>query len=48
MSILTVNKRSQIKLSKDVLKHLGINPGDKIELDLVPDKKVVIKASAQT
>lgn len=32
-------------VSKDVLQHLGIRPGDKIELDLLPDGRGVLKAA---
>jgi hypothetical protein len=34
MVILTVTARRQVTLRKEVLQHLGIKPGDKIELDL--------------
>ncbi len=36
MTTLTVTERGQVTLRKDVLKHLGIQPGDKITLDLLP------------
>ena len=32
---------------KDVLQHLGIRPGEKIELDLLPDGRGVLKAARQ-
>jgi antitoxin PrlF len=41
---LTVTERGQITLRKEVLKHLGIKPGDKIELDLLPNGKASLKA----
>jgi AbrB family looped-hinge helix DNA binding protein len=44
MTTLTVTARGQVTLRKDVLQHLGIRPGDKIELDLLPDGRGVIKA----
>ena len=34
-----------VKFRKDVLQHLGIRPGDKIELDLLPDGRGVLKAA---
>jgi antitoxin PrlF len=40
---LTVTAKGQVTLRKDVLKHLGVKPGDKIEIDLLPDKKVSIR-----
>ncbi|WP_426176855.1 AbrB/MazE/SpoVT family DNA-binding domain-containing protein [Massilia sp. TWR1-2-2] len=44
MAILTVSARGQLTLRKDVLQHLGIKPGDKIELDLLPDARGLLKA----
>jgi bifunctional DNA-binding transcriptional regulator/antitoxin component of YhaV-PrlF toxin-antitoxin module len=37
MTTLTVTKRGQVTFRKDVLRHLGIQPGGKIRLDLLPD-----------
>lgn len=45
MAILTVTSRGQVTLKKEVLQHLGIKPGDKIELDLLPDSTGVMKAA---
>ncbi len=45
MTTLTVTARGQVTLRKDVLQHLGIRPGDKIELDLLPDGRGVLKAA---
>jgi len=39
MATLTVTARGQVTLSKEVLKHLGIKPGEKIELNLLPQGK---------
>jgi hypothetical protein len=36
MATLTVTARGQVTFRKEVLQHLGIGPGDKIELDLLP------------
>jgi hypothetical protein len=36
MVTLTVPKRGQVTFRKDALKHLGIQPGGKIRLDLLP------------
>lgn len=48
MTILTVTARGQVTFRKDVLQHLGIKPGDKIELDLLPDGRGVLKAAQPT
>lgn len=45
MSTLTVTARGQVTLRKEVLQHLGIKPGDKIELDLLPDGRAGLKAA---
>lgn len=36
MTTLTVTSRGQVPLDREVLDHLGIQPGDKVELDLLP------------
>lgn len=45
MGTLTVTARGQVTLRKDVLQHLGIKPGDKIEIDLLPDGRGEIRAA---
>ena len=48
MTTLTVTARGQVTFRKDVLQHLGIQPGDKIELDLLPDGRGILKAARPT
>lgn len=48
MTTLTVTARGQVTFRKDVLQHLGIQPGDKIELDLLPDGRGVLRAAQRT
>jgi bifunctional DNA-binding transcriptional regulator/antitoxin component of YhaV-PrlF toxin-antitoxin module len=45
MTTLTVTAKGQVTFRKDVLQHLGIRPGEKIELDLLPDGKGLLKAA---
>jgi bifunctional DNA-binding transcriptional regulator/antitoxin component of YhaV-PrlF toxin-antitoxin module len=45
MTTLTVTARGQVTFKKDVLKHLGIKPGEKIELNLLPDGRGMLKAA---
>jgi antitoxin PrlF len=45
MATLTVTARGQVTFRKDVLHHLGIQPGEKIELQKLPDGRVMLKAS---
>lgn len=48
MTTLTVTAKGQVTLKKDVLQHLGIKPVDKVELDLLPDGRGVLKAARPT
>lgn len=45
MSTLTVTSRGQITIRREVLQHLGIQPGEKIELDLLPDGRAELRAA---
>ncbi len=38
--ILTVTAKGQVTLRKEVLEHLGISPGDQLEIDLLPAGRV--------
>ena len=42
---LTVTSKGQVTLRKEVLRHLGVKPGDKIRVDLVPDGKAILSAT---
>ena len=50
MTILTVTARGRVTFGKEVLQHLGVKLGDKMELDLLPGGRGVLKAprSGQT
>lgn len=39
-STLTITAKGQVTFKKDVLKHLGVVPGDKIEIEKLPDGAV--------
>jgi bifunctional DNA-binding transcriptional regulator/antitoxin component of YhaV-PrlF toxin-antitoxin module len=45
MSTLTVTARGQVTFRKKVMEHLGVKPGEKIQLDLLPDGRGVIRAA---
>jgi bifunctional DNA-binding transcriptional regulator/antitoxin component of YhaV-PrlF toxin-antitoxin module len=45
MTTLTVTARGQVTFRKDVLHHLGIKPGEKIQLDKLPDGRVALRAA---
>ncbi len=48
MAILTVTARGQVTFRRDVLRHLGVKPGDKIELELMPGGKGMVAAARKT
>ena len=48
MSILTVTAKGQVTLRKDVLEHLGVQPGEKIAVNKLPDGKIEVKAARPT
>jgi bifunctional DNA-binding transcriptional regulator/antitoxin component of YhaV-PrlF toxin-antitoxin module len=47
MTTLTVTARGQVTFRKEVLQHLGIKFGEKIELDLLPDGRAAMRAVQQ-
>ena len=44
MTTLTVTARGQVTFRKEVLTHLGVRPGDRIRLDLLPDGRAEVTA----
>ena len=44
MATLSVTTRGQVTFRKEVLQHLGIQPGDRIRLDLLPDGRAELTA----
>lgn len=45
MSKLTVTAKGQVTLRKDVLEHLGVQPGDQIDVEKLPDGRVEVRAA---
>lgn len=45
MSTLNVTARGQVTFRKEVLRHLGIKPGEKIEVDLLPGGRAEMRAT---
>jgi len=48
MSTLTVTARGQVTFRKRVMEHLGVKPGGKIEIELLPDGRGLIRAARPT
>jgi bifunctional DNA-binding transcriptional regulator/antitoxin component of YhaV-PrlF toxin-antitoxin module len=45
MLTLKVTAKGQVTLRQDFLKHLGVQPGDKISVEKLPDGRVEVKAA---
>jgi AbrB family looped-hinge helix DNA binding protein len=43
MPVLTITARGQVTFRRDVLQHLGIRPGEKIEVEKMPDGRVMLQ-----
>jgi bifunctional DNA-binding transcriptional regulator/antitoxin component of YhaV-PrlF toxin-antitoxin module len=48
MTTLTITAKGQVTLRKDLLQHLGVQPGQKIEVDKLPDGRIEVKAARST
>lgn len=42
---LTITAKGQVTLRKDVLRHLGVAPGDKVTVGLMPSGRAEIRAA---
>jgi len=42
---LNTSKRGVVTLPKELLEHIGVQPGEEIELTLLPDRKIGFKAA---
>ena len=47
MTTLTITAKGQVTLKQDLLKHLGVSPGEKVEADKLPDGRIVVRPVAQ-
>jgi len=45
MVTLTVTEKGQVTLRKDLLSHIGVQPGGRIELEKHPGRAVIVKAA---
>jgi hypothetical protein len=48
MITLIVSAKGQVTLGADILKHLGVQPGEKIIVDKLPGGRVEVKAANPT
>jgi len=42
---LSVTARGQVTFRRDILRHLGVQPGDKIALDKLPNGRVTLRGA---
>ena len=42
---LTVTAKGQVTLRKEVLRHLGVAPGQKVEMSLLPNGRLEVRAA---
>jgi AbrB family looped-hinge helix DNA binding protein len=45
MSTLTVTAKGQVTLRKDLLEHLGVGPGQQINIEKLPDGRIEVRAA---
>ena len=45
MTLLSITERGQVTFRREILRHLGIKPGEKIAVDLLPDGSGILRAA---
>jgi len=48
MPTLTVTAKGQITLKQELLRHLNITPGQKVQVDKLPDGRLAVQSATQT
>ena len=46
MTTLTITAKGQVTLKQELLKHLGVSPGEKVQADKLPDGRIMVRAAA--
>jgi antitoxin PrlF len=47
MATLTVTAKGQITLKQELLRHLNVTPGEKVDVEKLPDGKLLVRPAAQ-
>jgi bifunctional DNA-binding transcriptional regulator/antitoxin component of YhaV-PrlF toxin-antitoxin module len=47
MTTLTITAKGQVTLKRELLQHLGVGPGEQIAIDMLPNSRIVVRASTQ-
>lgn len=45
MTTLTITAKGQVTLRKELLEHLGVQPGQKVTVEKLPDGRVEVRAA---
>ena len=48
MTTLTVTAKGQVTLKQELLRHLGVEPGQKVEVHMLPDGQIIVRATGQS
>ena len=48
MTTLMITTKGQITLKQELLRHLNVAPGQKVQADKLPDGRIVVRAAAQS
>ena len=48
MTTLTITAKGQVTFRKELLRHLGVSPGEKIVVDKLPGGRIEVKAAQPT
>ena len=48
MKTLTITAKGQVTLRKELLRHLGVSPGEKIAIEQLPGGRIEVKAAQPT
>ncbi|HEY1209146.1 MAG TPA: AbrB/MazE/SpoVT family DNA-binding domain-containing protein [Terracidiphilus sp.] len=48
MATLTVTTKGQITLKRELLQHLNVTPGQKIQVNMLPDGRLMVGAAPKT
>ncbi|MGP8184998.1 MAG: AbrB/MazE/SpoVT family DNA-binding domain-containing protein [Terracidiphilus sp.] len=48
MTTLTITAKGQITLKQELLRHLNVTPGQKVDVDKLPGGRLVVQPAART
>jgi antitoxin PrlF len=48
MTTLTITAKGQVTFRKDVLEHLGVAPGEKVDVEKLPSGRIEVRAARGT